>query len=84
MKLEDIATAAGLITSLLLLTVPYALFPQDYVPKANPIDGYLSPKTHATWAILIVALALLGITVFVAIWLAYKRNRIGPKWSTWP
>ncbi|MGD0643566.1 MAG: hypothetical protein ABSA75_01525 [Candidatus Bathyarchaeia archaeon] len=84
MKLKDVVTAASLITSLLLLVVPYILFPQDYIPKANPVDGYVSPKTPAAWAILIVALALLGIAIFAFISLAYERNRIGSKWSTWP
>ena len=65
---------ACVVASVLLLGFPYILFPQLYVPKADPSMGYVAPNTPATWAIFIIALILLVVGIFTIIKLAYKQK----------
>lgn len=46
-----------------LLVVPYMLFPQFYVPKANATMGYTMPATLEGWAFMIAGLVLMFITI---------------------
>ena len=46
-----------------LLVVPYMLFPQFYVPKANATMGYTMPATSEGWAFMIAGLVLMFITI---------------------
>ena len=65
---------ACVVASVLLIGIPYILFPQFYVPKADPSLGYVAPNTPATWAILIIALILLVVGIFAMIKLACKQK----------
>lgn len=79
-----VIATASLIASLLLLIVPYIIYPKEYVPKANPAMGYVYPNTPATWATFVAALALLALAICAFIWLALNRNPEGSRLSTWP
>jgi hypothetical protein len=60
-----IALATGAV-SLCLLILPYMVFPQWYIPKANAATGYTAPATIEGWAFMIVGLALLAVTIVCA------------------
>ena len=62
--------------SLLLITVPYLVFPQFYTPKSNPGWGYMTPNTVGGWIVLNVALLLLvfGIILIVICVLRPKKE----------
>jgi hypothetical protein len=61
------------VVSVCFLTVPYYLFPQFYLPKTNPLLGYVAPATSEGWAFLITGLLLL-VAAVAAIVLFKKRN----------
>ena len=67
------ASIAG-VMAIFLLTVPYYLFPQFYVPKATSYLGYLAPASVEGWAFLVSGLILLCITVFLV--LRLRKNAI--------
>jgi protein-S-isoprenylcysteine O-methyltransferase Ste14 len=58
---------ACVVISVLLIVIPYLLYPQFYTPKPNPAMGYQTPNTPTTWAILIIAVILLVGGLFLAI-----------------
>jgi hypothetical protein len=60
-----IALVTGAI-SLCLLILPYIMFPQWYIPKADAAAGYTAPATVEGWAFMISGLALLGVTIVCA------------------
>jgi len=78
-----IATTS-VVSSIFLLIVPHYLFPQAYVPKANPAWGYASPNTLAAWIVLGVALALLVFSTLAFMWLGLRLKLEGSKWATRP
>jgi hypothetical protein len=47
--------------AVVLIIVPYLLYPQFYTPKSNPSWGYTMPNTLEGWAVLIAALILLAL-----------------------
>jgi len=51
------------ILAFFLLTAPYYLFPDLYVPKSNPSLGYTAPNSTTSWIVLIVAINLLFIAM---------------------
>jgi hypothetical protein len=62
--LGAIVSIAGVV-AIFLLTVPYYLFPQFYVPKARGYLGYLAPASVEGWAFLVSGIILLCVTVFL-------------------
>ncbi|HSV49422.1 MAG TPA: hypothetical protein VLH35_03820 [Candidatus Acidoferrales bacterium] len=52
--------------SLCLLVMPYMLFPQFYIPKANAATGYTAPATVEGWAFMVSGLTLLAVTIVCA------------------
>jgi polyferredoxin len=71
---KQVSTKTLLITafvcisvSLLLITVPYLVFPQFYTPKSNPVGGYTMPNTLGGWIVLIVALLLLVFGIILVV-----------------
>jgi hypothetical protein len=55
--------------AVVLIVVPYLLYPQFYTPKSNPSLGYTIPNTLEGWAILIAALILLALgTILIVIY----------------
>lgn len=46
-----------------LLILPYLLFPQFYVSKANSAMGYVGPATVEGWIFLILGFCFIGITL---------------------
>ena len=57
---------AALVTGVIafcLLVLPYMLFPQFYVPKANAGMGYTAPATVEGWIFMIAGLAMLLVTI---------------------
>jgi hypothetical protein len=67
------ASIAG-VMAIFLLTIPYYLFPQFYVPKTTSYLGYLAPAGVEGWAFLVSGLILLCITVFLV--LKLRKNAI--------
>jgi hypothetical protein len=49
-----------------VLVLPYMLFPQWYIPKANAATGYTAPATIEGWIFMIAGLALLAVTIVCA------------------
>jgi len=49
------------------LILPYLLFPQFYVPKANSAIGYVGPATVEGWIFMITGLSLIGVTIILRI-----------------
>lgn len=60
-----IALVTGAV-SLCLLILPYMMFPEWYIAKANAATGYTAPATVEGWAFMIAGLALLGVTIVCA------------------
>ena len=55
--------------AVVLIVVPYLLYPQFYIPKSNPSLGYTMPNTLEGWAILISAFILLALgTILIVIY----------------
>ena len=71
--LGAIASITGAI-SICLLTLPYYLFPQFYIPKANASMGYLYPVSIEGWTFLIVGFLLLCVTVILILWLKVRQK----------
>ncbi len=71
--LGAIAPLTGVL-AIFLLTVPYYLFPQFYVPKARSHLGYLAPASVEGWAFLVSGIILLCVTVFLV--LRLRKNAI--------
>lgn len=59
------ALVTGIVT-FWLLVLPYMLFPQFYIPKANGGIGYTAPATIEGWVFMIAGLAMLLVTVILA------------------
>lgn len=57
-----IALFTGII-AFCLLVLPYMLFPQFYIPKANAATGYIAPATIEGWILMIVGLTFMTIAV---------------------
>ena len=55
-----------LAVGLVILVVPYALFPQFFIPKAEASMGYVAPATIEGWVFMGVGLALLLVGIFLA------------------
>ena len=51
------------VPALGLLFIPYMLFPQWYIPKANAASGYVAPATIEGWVFMAAGLALLAVAV---------------------
>jgi len=49
-----------------LLVLPYMLFPQFYVPKANASMGYTAPATVEGLVFMVAGLVMLVVTVVCA------------------
>jgi hypothetical protein len=49
-----------------MLILPYIMFPQWYIPKADAFAGYTAPATVEGWAFMIAGLALLAVTIVCA------------------
>jgi hypothetical protein len=54
------------IATFCLLVLPYILFPQFYIPKANAGLGYTAPATIEGWVFMIAGLAMLVVTLILA------------------
>ena len=57
-----VALVTGII-AFCLLVLPYMLFPQFYIPKANAATGYTAPATIEGWILMISGLALMIVAV---------------------
>jgi hypothetical protein len=55
-----------------LLVLPYVLFPQFYVSKANPAMGYTAPATVEGLVLMIAGFVMLLVTVVCA--KLYRNN----------
>jgi hypothetical protein len=71
---KQVSTKALLITafvcislSVLLITLPYLVFPQFYTAKSNPAGGYVTLNTLEGWIVLIVALLLLVFGIILVV-----------------
>ena len=71
--LVAMASVTGVI-SICLLTLPYHLFPQFYIPKENAAMGYIAPASAEGWAFLVVGFLLLCVTVVLIAWLRAKQK----------
>jgi len=69
------------ILSFVLLTVPYYLFPDSYVPKGNPGLGYTTPNSAASWVVLSVAIGLLFLSMILLVPFSIKRNSKSSQWG---
>ena len=69
---------ACVVASLLLIWMPYLLYPQFYAPMADPSLNIVVPNTPTTWAILITGLFLLAAGIFILIKAAVKQKE--PRW----
>ena len=57
-----VALVTGII-AFCLLVLPYMLFPQFYIPKANAATGYIAPATIEGWIFMIAGLTFMIIAV---------------------
>ncbi|MDR1992094.1 MAG: hypothetical protein LBQ98_01115 [Nitrososphaerota archaeon] len=57
-----------------LLTAPYYLFPELYVPKSNPNLGYTAPNSTTSWIVLAVAIGLLFLAIILLTLFIMKMN----------
>jgi hypothetical protein len=71
--LAAMASITGVL-SVCLLTLPYHLFPQFYIPKENAAMGYLAPASTEGWVFLTIGILLLFVTVVLISWLKAKQN----------
>jgi len=62
------------VMAIFLLTVPYYLFPQFYIPKATGSLGYIAPASVEGWAFLVSGLLLLCMTVVLVLHLRSKQH----------
>jgi hypothetical protein len=69
------------IMSFVLLTVPYYLFPDSYVPKGDPSLGYTTPNSAASWVVLSVAIGLIFLSMILLILFSMRRNNKGSQWG---
>jgi ABC-type antimicrobial peptide transport system permease subunit len=53
--------------AVVLIVVPYLLYPQFYTPKSNASLGYTMPNTLEGWAVLIAALILLALGMILLV-----------------
>ena len=53
--------------AVVLIVVPYLLYPQFYTPKSNPSWGYTMPNTLEGWTVLITALILLALGMILLV-----------------
>ena len=60
-----VALVTGII-AFCLLVLPYMLFPQFYIPKANAATGYTAPATIEGWIFMIAGLALMAVAAVCA------------------
>ncbi len=60
-----VALVTGIL-SVSLLVLPYMLFPQFYIPKANAGLGYTAPATIEGLAFMIAGFVLLAVTIVAA------------------
>lgn len=49
-----------------VLVVPYALFPQFFIPKAEASMGYVAPASIEGWVFMGVGISLLLVGIFLA------------------
>jgi hypothetical protein len=68
------------VLGFVLLLVPYLLFPEHYIPKANSAGGYVAPQTTEAWIILASALALISFSIFAFTLYGVKLKIQGSKW----
>jgi heme/copper-type cytochrome/quinol oxidase subunit 2 len=61
--------------SVVLVVVPYAIYPQLYTPKSNPSFGYSMPNTWEGWIFLITALILLALGIILIIISALRPQK---------
>jgi hypothetical protein len=71
--LGAIAFATGVI-AIGLLTLPYYLFHQFYIPKENATLGFIAPASAEGWAFLVIGFLLLCVTVVLVFWLRAKQK----------
>jgi hypothetical protein len=71
-SLGAMASTTG-VMSICLLTLPYHLFPQFYIPKENAAMGYTVPASAEGWAFLVIGILLLIATVVLISWLKTKQ-----------
>lgn len=69
------------ILAFFLLTIPYYLFPELYVPKSNPSLGYTMPNSTASWIVLAVAICLLFFAIILLALFIMKMNSKGSQWG---
>jgi hypothetical protein len=55
------------IAGICFLFLPYLLFPQFYIPKANSLIGYTSPATIEGWIFMVAGLGMVILTVILRI-----------------
>ena len=75
-------------TAVVLIVVPYLLYPQFYTPKSNPSWGYTMPNTLEGWAVLITALILLALGMVLLVMYSLRLEKesrlphvnMGPKY----
>lgn len=70
----------GLVLGFVLLLVPYLLFPEHYIPKANSAGGYVASQTTEAWIVLASGLALISFSIFAFTLYGVKLKLQGSKW----
>jgi hypothetical protein len=68
------------VLGFVLLLVPYLLFPEHYIPKANSAWGYAAPQTTEAWITLASGLALISLSIFALTLYGVKLKLQGSKW----
>jgi hypothetical protein len=71
--LAAISFATGVI-AIGLLTLPYYLFHQFYIPKENAALGFIAPASTEGWTFLVTGFLLLCVTVVLVFWLRAKKK----------
>jgi hypothetical protein len=74
--------------AVVLIVVPYLLYPQFYTPKSNPSWGYTMPNTWEGWVVLIAALVLLTLGMILLVMSSLRLEKesrlphvnMGPKY----
>ncbi|MGD6806948.1 MAG: hypothetical protein ACQCN4_08320 [Candidatus Bathyarchaeia archaeon] len=54
---------AVLAVALVILVVPYMIFPQFFIPKENASAGYVAPASIEGWAIMGIGIALIIVSI---------------------
>jgi hypothetical protein len=68
---------------LLLLTLPYYVIGKEqYIPKSNPIFGYVFPNSQEAWLLFILSWILFALSMIVLAFFIGRKQDEGSRWVT--